>query len=378
MKDKHQHGGDVYSHQVWADFSANINPLGPPEGVKRALTDCLSGITHYPDVQCRRLREALAKREGVRGEYLIFGNGAAELIYALALGLRPKKALLAVPGFAEYEEALRAAGCRCAYYNRRNRFQIGEDYLEQITEELDLLFLCNPNNPTGDLLDKGFLKRVLDRCAQKQVLAVVDECFLGFLERPEDYSVKEYLEDYPGLFLLSAFTKLYAMPGLRLGYGICSSPKILEQISRVLQPWNISLPAQEAGLAALPEEEYVNRTRRLVGQERRYLERGLENLGFTVWPGTVNYLFFQGPAGLAADCRKKGFLIRDCENYRGLEAGYYRIAVRTREENEALLQAMKKIMEEKEETQDGKGNYGAGDHVQCGKESDLRRPVQNL
>lgn len=378
MKDKHQHGGDIYSHRVWADFSANINPLGPPKGVKKALTDCLEGIAHYPDVQCRRLREALAKREGVPQEHLIFGNGAAELIYALALGLDPKKALLAVPGFAEYEEALTAAGCKCIYYNRRNGFQMAEDYLEQITEDLDLLFLCSPNNPTGDLLDPEFLKRVLERCRKKQVLAVIDECFLGFLEHPEDYSVKKYLRDYPNLFLLSAFTKLYAMPGLRLGYGICSNPRILEEISRVLQPWNISVPAQEAGLAALFEEEYVNRARKLIEKERRYLERELCALGFTVWPGTVNYLFFQGPKGLAQDCRKKGFLIRDCENYRGLEAGYYRIAVRTRKENEALIQAMVKIMEEKEEMQDGKGDYGAGDHVQCGKESDLCRPVQNF
>lgn len=347
---KHKHGGDVYSGEFQVDFSANINPLGPPKSVQKAVCACASRIQNYPDTECRSLRRALAQKEGVSEEYLIFGNGAAELIFSLAQGTRPGKALLTLPSFAEYEEALTAAGCRCTYYNRRNGFQVEEDYLDEIGEGLDIAFLCNPNNPTGNLLERDFLKRVLDRCREKNVLLAVDECFLGFLEKPEWYEMKGYLEEYPNLFVLRAFTKLYAMPGLRLGYGMCSDRQILEQMQRVMQPWSVSLPAQAAGEAALMEDAYVEAARKLVKTERAYLERELENLGFTVFPGSVNYVFFQGPENLAQKCKNQGFLIRDCGNYRGLSEGYYRIAVRTRKENDALLAVLGAIMGTREES----------------------------
>lgn len=341
----HKHGGDIYREGVRVDFSANINPLGPPEGVRRAACESLSKMECYPDVECTSLREALAQKEGVSRGHLIFGNGAAELIFALAMGLRPKKALLTAPSFAEYEQALGAAGCDCAYYNRRDGFQVGEDFLEQITEELDLVILCNPNNPTGDLLEKEFLKEALDRCARHQTVLAVDECFLGFLERPEDYSLKEYIENCPNLFLLNAFTKLYAMPGLRLGYGMCSDERLLAKMHGVMQPWNVSIPAQAAGEAALREDSYVKRTRELIGRERKYLGEELSAMGLRVYPGTVNFLFFEGPVHLAESLRKLGFLIRDCSNYRGLRKGYFRIAVRTRKENDGLLEALRTCLE---------------------------------
>lgn len=336
----HKHGGNIYQEGAWTDFSANINPLGPPEGVRRAACESLSRIECYPDVECRRLRKALAQKEGVLGQQLIFGNGAAELIFALAMGLKPKKALLTIPGFAEYEQALSAMGCDCVYYNRRDGFLVGEDFLDQIGDGLDLVILCNPNNPTGDLLEKAFLKRVLDQCRRHGTVLAVDECFLGFLEKPEDYSLKEYVNAYPNLFLLNAFTKLYAMPGLRLGYGMCSDGKLLSAMESALQPWNVSVPAQAAGEAALREDAYVERTRRLIRGERTYLERELAALGLEVYPGTANFLFFEGPAHLEEDLKRLGFLIRDCSNYRGLKEGYYRVAVRTREENDRLLAAL--------------------------------------
>lgn len=347
---KHKHGGDIYSGEIRVDFSANINPLGPPKSVQNAMCACASRIQNYPDTECRRLRRALAQKEGVSEEYLIFGNGAAELIFSLAQGIKPKKALLTTPSFAEYEEALTAAGCSCTYYNRRNGFQVEADYLDEIGEELDIAFLCNPNNPTGNLMERDFLKKVLDQCREKKVLLAVDECFLGFLEKPECYEMKGYLEEYPNLFVLRAFTKLYAMPGLRLGYGMCSDKQLLEQIQRVMQPWSVSLPAQAAGEAALTEDAYVETARRLVKTERAYLERELKQLGFTVFPGSVNYVFFQGPGNLAGECKKQGFLIRDCGNYRGLSEGYYRIAVRTRKENDALLAVLGTIMGTREDS----------------------------
>lgn len=342
---KHKHGGDVYSRSYITDYSANINPLGPPESVLRAVRESASRIQNYPDVSQRRLRSALSVHEQIPEEWLIFGNGAAELIFALCMGLKPERALLTAPGFAEYEEALRACGCEICWYQRRveSGFLLEEDYLERITPETDILFLCNPNNPTGTLTDAVMLRKIADKCREYQILMAVDECFIGFVDEPETYSVKPWLSEYPNIFLLKAFTKLYAMPGLRLGYGICADRRVTERMQSVMQPWSVSVPAQEAGTAALREQEYVERSRKLVRREREYLLNGLRSLGFTVWEGAANFLFFKGEKDLAEACEENGYLIRDCSNYRGLSEGYYRIAVRTREENRAFLSALEEV-----------------------------------
>ena len=345
-KHKHKHGGDIYSREYKVDYSANINPLGPPESVVRAVKESAGAIQNYPDVSQRRLRSALSAHEQVPESWLIFGNGAAELIFSLCLGLRPGKALLSAPGFAEYEEALRGCGCEIVWYRRKEEkdFLLGEDYLEAITPDLDLLFLCNPNNPTGALTDPVMLRSIAGRCAEYQILMVVDECFNGFLDEPERYSMKSCLSEFPNVFLLKAFTKLYAMPGLRLGYGICPDGRVLEQMRRVMQPWSVSVPAQEAGVEALSEGEYVEQSRMVVRRERAYLLEGLRALELTVWEGAANFLFFRGPEDLGEACREEGYLIRDCSNYRELAKGYYRIAVRTRSENREFLESLREIM----------------------------------
>ena len=344
---RHKHGGDIYSENYKIDFSANVNPLGPPPGVLAAVTKSIDKIRHYPDVTQRTLRSALAAYEALPPEQIIIGNGAAELIFALALGCRPKKALLAVPGFAEYEEALRASGCEVNAYNLKEEhdFLLQEDYLEQITADTDLLFLCNPNNPTGALTAREFLLKVLQRCREKNVLMVVDECFNGFTKWPEANTMKPYLQEYPNLFILKAFTKQYAIPGLRLGYGLCREEEILTKMKGVMQPWNVSVLAEIAGVAALRESVYVADSRRVIQEEKDYLMAALRQLSCQVYEPAANYIFFRGPKNLAKACLKKGFLIRSCSNYRGLSEGYFRIAVRTRAENIQLVSALQEIMQ---------------------------------
>ncbi len=344
--EKHKHGGDIYSRKYKIDFSANINPLGPPESVIRAVQEAGEQIQNYPDVEQRRLKKALAEKEQVPKEWLIFGNGAAELIFALCLGLRPKRALLAAPGFAEYGQALEACGCEIRWYKlkREMGFQIQEDFCTLLGRDTDIVFLCNPNNPTGVLIPQKILKKTAGICRANGTLLVVDECFNDFVEEPDQHSVKSLVAENDFLFILKAFTKIYAMPGLRLGYGICRNAKVLDHMRRVIQPWSVSVPAQEAGEAALGETAYVQRAQMLVRQEWRILTEGLREMGLTVWEGAANYLFFYGPVGLAGLCEKEGYLIRDCSNYRGLSEGYYRIAVRTHAENEEFLTALAHIM----------------------------------
>lgn len=195
-------------------------------------------------------------------------------------------------------------------------------------------------------MDREFLFQVLRYCREMDILLVVDECFLDFVEEPGKYTLKAQLSRYHNLFILKAFTKRYAMAGIRLGYGICENRELLEKMGGVTQPWNISVMAQAAGIAALKENAYVEEGRRIVFEEAPRIKKEMENLGLKVYPSRANYIFFRGPEGLFDVCVSHGVLIRDCGNYTGLEKGYYRAAVRTRGENDRLLAALKLGMEE--------------------------------
>lgn len=343
---KHMHGGDIYRHPDVLDFSSNCNPYGMPEGVKQAVAAVLERAEHYPDVECMELRKALGKAENVPAEYIICGNGAADLIFALALALKPKKALLAAPTFAEYRQALETVNCEICHVQLQEKtgFIPGEAFLNQISGETDLVFFCNPNNPTGAAVKKEYVKRLAQKCRTCGAFLVVDECFNDFLEEPEEYTVKESLRDFSGMLVLKAFTKKYAMPGLRLGYGLCSSKEILEKIKNVMQPWSVSTLAQEAGIAALKETDYVRETLEKIHAQRAVLKEGLKRLGLTVYGSEANYIFFYGAKQLQQKCLAHDILIRDCSNYEGLSEGFYRIAVRKEEENQKLLEILQKII----------------------------------
>lgn len=343
---KHIHGGNVYQYRDCLDFSANCNPLGTPEAVKQAIIQSLDTISDYPQVGCGALKEAIAEYEKVDAQQLICGNGAAELIFSLCRAVRPKRALLPAPTFAEYEQALQSVDCRISHFYLREQqgFLLPEEYLGALDQEVDIAFLCNPNNPTGILIGREFLLQVLERCRELGILLVVDECFLDFVEEPENYTLKGQLSSYKNLFLLKAFTKRYAMAGVRLGYGISNDQELLTRMELMTQPWNVSSMAQAAGIAALRETEYVEEGRRMVFREKEFLMSEMRKLDLKVYPSQANYLFFHGPKGLFGECVKKNLLIRDCGNYEGLEEGYYRVAVKRHEDNEKLISGLEDIL----------------------------------
>lgn len=348
-----QHGGNVYDGGLEAfrrngtllDFSANINPLGMPEGVRRAVTEALSQAVHYPDPMCRKLKEALGEYHGVPEEYLICGNGGADLIYRLVYALRPGTALLTAPTFAEYEEALKQTGTEISFYRTGPELEIREDILEQMEERPDVMFLCNPNNPTGLLTDAGIVEAAAVRAEELGICLVLDECFLDFTGQ-EERSFIGRTEEFPHLFILKSFTKMYAMPGIRLGYGISGNRELLERMERAGQCWGVSVLASEAGIAALKERAYKEEAVRLVRRERQMLKKGLEDLGLRVWDGQADYLFFRadGVEDLYERLYPEGILIRRCANYRGLDRECYRTAVKTREENLRLLEALGRVL----------------------------------
>lgn len=340
------HGGDIYRNRNVTDYSVNSNPLGPPDAVLEALHEHAGDIVHYPDVCCQELKEAIGRFEGVSSGEIICGNGAAELFFAAVLAVRPKKALVCAPSFAEYARALVASGADIRYYRlaQSDGYKVKEDILEEITKDIDMMFLCNPNNPTGELTDQPLLLKILDKCRSCGVLLVLDECFLDFLPKPHKYEMAGARGAYPNLLLIKAFTKIFCMPGLRLGYGISSDKGLLSRMTDVIQPWNVSVLAQACGVAALKDcKEYLEKTRDYVEKEKRGLIEVLSGKGCPVFGSKANYIFFQAKEGLYEEALKEGFLIRDCGNYEGLAPGYYRIAVRTKEENERMAAWLRRL-----------------------------------
>ena len=341
------HGGDIYRHPDMIDFSSNCNPFGPPQRVQDAICRAAGQIGHYPDVQCSLLRDALSAKLHVPGAWIFFGNGAAEVIFAAVTALKPQKALLPAPTFAEYAQALETIGCEIQYVQtaEADGFALPMDFAEQITEDIDMVFLCNPNNPTGNLLSREETERMIRRAGALGCTVVLDECFLDFVENPEEFTMLGELAAYPHVILLKAFTKLYAMAGVRLGYGISSNPAIIEKLERSVQPWNVSSLAQAAGLAALAEDDYVRESLTTLRAERAYLLQALEKLGCRTYASQANYIFFRGETTLGEKLRAAGFLVRDCSNYAGLGKGYYRVAVRLHEDNVKLVQALAHILD---------------------------------
>jgi threonine-phosphate decarboxylase len=346
------HGGDTEGYilergSAPLDFSANCNPLGIPPGVPAAVLKAAERADLYPDPLCRRLRAALSEKLALPEEYILFGNGAADLIFRLALARKPKRALVTAPTFAEYELALETAGCSVLRFclDHGGGFAVTEDILGWIAPGLDMLFICNPNNPTGFTVEPALLERILKACEQSGTLLVVDECFNGFLDEPERHTLKPRLKDFRNLLILDAFTKLYGMAGFRLGYCLTKNAPLLGALRNAGQPWAVSSPAQAAGLAALLEDDYVARARALVQSERAYLLDALRRLGVTALSGEANYLFFHCAAPLAQKLREQGILIRDCSNYAGLEGGWWRVAVRPHDENVRLIAALSGIID---------------------------------
>lgn len=338
----HKHGGDVYNHKNIIDFSANINFLGMPESVKQAAKDAVEKCVNYPDTSCVKLRSAIAEREQIEMEQVICGNGAAELIFSLVLAVKPRRALLLAPTFYEYEQALHTVGCKIDryYLQESSDFCMQEDFLERIVPEMDMVVICNPNNPTGVLTEEDFLEQILRRCEKHNALLVLDECFNDFLEEPERYSMKRYVVESKHLFILKAFTKMYAMAGLRLGYGLCGEKELLAGMNQNRQPWSVSIPAQYAGVAAAKEIVFAEESRRQIQREREFLKQEMLKSGYPVIGSAANYLFFKGSKDLYEKCLKQGILIRDCSNYEGLRTGWYRIAVKSHPENLRLLEVL--------------------------------------
>lgn len=342
------HGGDIYRNSVEYDFSVNINPLGMPKESIKAAQEGIIFSDRYPDYRGEKLCNAIACKEGVKFEQVILGNGAAEIIYALCYALKPVRGLLAVPCFQEYEEAIKRAGGIVDFYALReeDNFRLGEDFIDYITKDIDIIFICNPNNPTGNITDKNLLEKIAVKCEYTNTYLCIDECFLPFLYNEKEITFKNGIEEFPHLIVLRAFTKIYAMAGLRLGYALSANKELLKNMRSAIQPWNTSIPAQMAGIKALEDSEYIKKTLRLISEEKEYLINELsKGLADKIYYSAANYIFFKAERNLKELLLKQKILIRSCGNYRNLTDDFYRIGIRTHSENMELIKRWKACKE---------------------------------
>ena len=339
---KNEHGGDIFEREIVYDFSANLNPLGMPESMKNALQKSISEWEKYPDPFCRSLVKRLSERENFPPENIVCGNGAADVIFRIVQTVKPQKAVVCAPSFSEYSKALIQNECEILHYflSEKSGFALDEKILEMLDESVQMLILCPPNNPTGRTIDSELLRRICEKCEASDIVFLCDECFIDFTENAAH--AEQFIN--PNVVILKAFTKIYAMAGLRLGYALFGDAELAEKVRRNGQFWSVSAPAQTAGEAALDEKNYLEKTLELAKKEREFLTENLRNFGFKVYPSEANFILFYTKISLDEMLLSEKILIRNCANFDGLEQGYFRIAVRPHEENSALVSAIERCL----------------------------------
>lgn len=347
-----EHGGNIYRYNGVLDFSANINPSGMPDEILKAVISSAENWKNYPDPECSHLREILSYKLNIPAENIVCGNGADDLIFRLVHCMHPRRAAVCVPSFSEYIKALEEAGCEIREFclKEENDFRLTDDFISLLNDDTDIAVLCTPNNPTGQLISPELLRETAMHCEAKGITLLCDESFMEFTGAPETYSLLGSLNTC--CVVLSSLTKIYAIPGLRLGYAVCGSRDTAMRLFNSGQYWSVSVPAQAAGCAALECDGFVSESRDLIRREREYLTEVIGRFCEKVYPSAANYLLFKAAPGLDRRLLEKGILIRSCENYKGLGKHFFRTAVRTHSENMRLAQALAETENEKRTLQD--------------------------
>ena len=334
------------------DFSANINPVGLNENVKTAMINAIDKVVKYPDITYFDLRNSIGEFEKIDTNNIMLGNGPAEVIFNIVRALKPQRALLPAPTFSEYEEAIRSVNGEIEYYKLKesNGFKLDYEFIDTIKDDIDIVFICNPNNPTGVLTTQKFIREVLDKALITNTIVVIDESFLDFVKPNELYLSNNLLIDYRNLIIVKSLTKFFAIPGARIGYGLCSNNEIMHKINKVIVPWSVNIMASEAIIQGLKEKDYIEKSIVYVKNEKEYLYRALKEINsLKVFEPSVNFIMFKLliDLDLKSQLIKRKILIRSCDNYIGLSSSFYRVAVRTREENDKLIGELKNVLFDK-------------------------------
>ena len=380
------HGGNIYkvfrekNIKEILDYSSNINPYGIPESLKSRIIENLEILERYPDPDYVELREKLANLNNVNLSDIILGNGATEIIFLFMKVINPKKILIVSPTFGEYERAVKAVGtsrnsidlsCSDDNKNIENK-EIEIEYFElkesddfklnignlknQLEKKYDLLIICNPNNPTGKFLKLAQTEEILKECNKYDTKLFIDEAFIEFLADGMKESIINTEENKKNLFVTRAFTKFFAIPGLRLGYGMYFDKELEQKISEKKEPWSVNNIAELAGLTVLDDTEYIEKTLKWITKEKIYMYEKLNEIsGIKVYETEVNFitgkidekLFSEGlnVKILREKMLEQGILIRDASNFKFLDERFFRLAIKDRTSNDRVIEAMKEIFQ---------------------------------
>ena len=353
-----KHGGNIteaikkYNTENILDFSANINPFGLPKSVKNIITNNIHSIIHYPDSECTDLKDTLKEYLKIGSENLLIGNGSAELIFLIAQALKPKKVLIPIPTFSEYETAVNLTGGKCVFLkaNETENFEVKIERIIKFLPRIDLIFLCNPNNPTGFIFSREKLLTLVKNCQKYKVTLVIDEAFIEFVKNADSLTMVKIAADSPNILVLRSLTKFFAIPGLRIGY-LIGNKKIVENISKFQPAWSVNSIAQLVGKEVIKDTSYIKQTREYILKEKEIFFKKLKMInGLKPYPPSANFILCKltgnkfNSKTLSDFLSRKGILIRDCSNFRGLNNKFIRFAVRKHQENEILMDILRKLL----------------------------------
>ncbi len=345
VKDLSPHGGDIYTldkpYKIM-DYSININPIGVPKSLKRAISRSMSKLELYPDMKNRKATEILAKHHSLNTNNIVIGNGATELIYLAIQTISPRKVLIPMPTFTEYQRVCKIVGCEVVPFELKKevdfKFNV-DDFIKKIDSSIDMIIICNPNNPTSKIIDKNSMKKLLEYCQPKGIYIMIDEAFADFTL--SDISVIGYIKKYANLIIIRSLTKFFAVPGLRIGYAVaCES--LSELFIANQYPWSVNYFASIVCEIALKDFNYINKTKKWLNQEpKRFYDMLCTLNGIKVYKPSVNYILIEIEQTLASIMTErllnKGILIRDASNFKFLDAHFIRIAIKDKKSNDKFF-----------------------------------------
>ena len=328
------------------DFSSNVNPLGCHPGVKKFLKKQLKLISTYPDSDSSSLRSNLKWYTGLNESQILVGNGATEIIYNFTRAFLNEKSnvLIPIPTFSEYEKASRLSGCKINFYKTFNLNEDMDDFLKSIPKN-GAVFVCNPNNPTGVLIKKSNMIKIIKNAQKKSSLVFLDETFIELISETNQ-SLIRLIKSYDNLFILRSFTKSFGLAGLRIGYGV-GNKELVNTLQKLKIPWNVSNIAQNAASAAICYHPFLDKSRLLIKKENQYLRKSISKIkNFNCFESATNFILLKTKIKskiLQKKLLRKKILIRDCSTFRGLNENYIRIAVKTHKDNVKLVKALEEI-----------------------------------
>lgn len=362
------HGGNLreaeekFGKNNFLDLSANINPFGPPPGVWERLRNALPEITHYPDPENKRLTQKLSEQYKLPPEQILVGNGAGELLFSLTLALKPKKVLIPVPGFSEYERAAQAVGAEVRYmklgvkgWDSLPSTETPDDKTQfmnlwqQALADCDLAYINSPHNPTGSVLQQDQLKIILEIAQKSNCWVVFDESFCDYLNNNERWTARTFLQDYSLLLVIYSMTKFFSLPGIRLGV-LFSNPEVINRLQKYRDPWCVNVLAEEAGIEALEDSAFPAEVRHKLSESRKFFYREFNRAQFkalTLHYTHVNFALIEikdrTSTEVVENLGQLGILVRNCNNFQGIEGQYLRVAIKDIESMSQLIEGLKTL-----------------------------------